>query len=84
MSARIAAAEAMTDHGETPPFLVVQAQPPTVQLGLKNPVLFPSILDHIALFPLEPAEQHRDDQCGEITHGVFLKLGGCSFQTVRA
>jgi hypothetical protein len=39
--------------GETPPFVVIQPQPPAVQLRLQYAVLFPQEFDDIALFPFE-------------------------------
>jgi hypothetical protein len=42
--------------------MVIQPEPTTAQLSFENPVLFSKERDHIALFSLQPAEQHRDDQ----------------------
>jgi hypothetical protein len=50
------AAEAATDDGETPPFVVIPSQPPAVQLRPENAVLFLQEFDNIALLPVEPAE----------------------------
>ena len=55
-------AEALTDDGETPTFVVIQPQPPAVQLRLQNAVLFAQEFDDVALLPFEPAEQRRNDQ----------------------
>ena len=68
-------AEAVTDDGETPPFVVIQPQPPAVQLRLQYAVLFPQEFDDIALFPFEPAEQRRDDQV-ERQHARSLRQRG--------
>jgi hypothetical protein len=55
-------AEAITDRGETPTFVVTQPHPPAVQLRLQYAVLCPEEIDDIALLPFKPAEQRRYDQ----------------------
>jgi hypothetical protein len=78
------AMEAMSDGGGPPPIVVIQAQPPTVQLGLQKAVCFPQTLDDVALFQFEPIEQHCDDQAQRNHPRVYVKLDGCSFRTLRA
>jgi hypothetical protein len=52
-------AEAVTDRGETPPFIIGQSHPPAVRLRFQHAVLFPQIYDHIALLSFQPAERRR-------------------------
>jgi hypothetical protein len=68
-------AEALTDDGQTPPFVVTEPHSPAVQLRLQYAVLFPQEFDDIALFPFEPAEQRRDDQM-EREHARSLRQRG--------
>ena len=42
--------------------MVIQAEPTTAQLPFEHPVLFSKERDDIALFPLKPVEQRRDNQ----------------------
>jgi hypothetical protein len=54
--------EALTDDGETPTFIVIQPQPPALQLRLQYTVLFPQKFNDIALLLLKPAKQRGDNQ----------------------
>jgi hypothetical protein len=54
--------EALTDARETPTFVVIQPQPAALQLHLQDTVLFLQKFDDIALIPLKPAKQRRDNQ----------------------
>lgn len=53
--------EALTDDGETSPFVIAQLQPPAVQLRRQHAVLFTQERDHVALLSFEPGEQRRHD-----------------------
>ena len=76
-------AEALTDDGKTPPFVVTEPHSPAVQLRLQYTVLFPQEFDDIALFPFEPAEQRRDDQVQRKHARSLRQRSVCSFRTLR-
>ena len=78
------AAEALTDDRETSTLVVIQPQPPAVQLRFQDAILFPEEFDDVALLPFEPAEQRRDNQCSGITHGVYDTAASTQFsRTLR-
>jgi Transposase zinc-binding domain len=65
--------QALTEDGETPPFLVTQLQPSTAQLSLEHPVLLAQEFDHVPLLLFEPSEQRRDKEmqrnhCASLRH----------------
>jgi hypothetical protein len=50
------AAQALSDDRETPTVVIIQPQPPAVQLRFQDAVLFAQEFDDLVLLLLEPAE----------------------------
>jgi hypothetical protein len=46
----------LSDDSKTPTVVIIQPQPPPVQLRFQDSVLFAQEFDDIVLLPLEPAE----------------------------
>ena len=57
--------QALTEDGETPPFVVTRLQPSTAQLSLEHPVLLAQEFDHVPLFPFEQINSGIESRSGK-------------------
>jgi hypothetical protein len=55
-----AASESQPQYREPSALIVIQPEPPAAQLRLERAVLFEEEGDYIALLPLEPSKQRRE------------------------
>jgi hypothetical protein len=77
------ASELVSEHGETSPFVITQAQASSAQVRPQHPVLFLQEHDHVGLLSVNPAAQRRNEP-REGTHGRILRHPArSSFGTVR-
>jgi hypothetical protein len=74
----------VSEHGQTPPFLITQVQPSPTQLHPQHAILFPQERDHVVLLAQDPTAEAATNHWTGDTAGFYANHVRSSFGTVRA